>query len=84
MDGIDTFRHAVIRAQDDDGEPCAGAPIALPPDPPEGENWTADARLIAAAPDLLHACKYALHFCDDSHVRAVLSAAITRVQGGEA
>jgi hypothetical protein len=44
----------------------------------------ANAHLIAAAPDLLHACNYALQFCDDSHVRAILNAAITRAKGESA
>jgi hypothetical protein len=50
----------------------------------------ADARLIAAAPDLLEACKLAARYWDgeynhdQSHVTRALSAAIAKAEGGRA
>ncbi len=48
----------------------------------------ADARLIAAAPDLLEAAKAALEFIDREFIEATvaeqLRAAIARAEGGEA
>jgi hypothetical protein len=53
MDGCEGgFGDAVIAIIDD-----STSPVALPPAPPDGENWTADSRLIAAAPALLAACE---------------------------
>ncbi len=44
----------------------------------------ADASLIVAAPDLLAACKYALHMADDDDDRLcnMLAAAIAKAEGG--
>jgi len=41
----------------------------------------ADAKLIAAAPDLLEACKVALNFVDDVKVQKQVIAAIVKATG---
>ncbi len=42
------------------------------------EEMTANARLIAAAPDLLEACKAALYEVQDTEIHMLLDAAITK------
>lgn len=55
----------------------------------QNDDWEANARLIAAAPDLLEACKIALaetlraneHFKSVSPATAMLEAAIAKAEG---
>jgi len=44
-------------------------------------NPEADARLIAAAPDMYEACLFALERANDSDTRSVLRAALQKAQG---
>lgn len=46
-----------------------------------GEQCSADARLIAAAPQLYSACEAALEVCEHSHIRAILRAALSAATG---
>ena len=45
------------------------------------EDWSADARLICAAPDLLAACKLALTAGDHQYVQFILRDAIAKAEG---
>lgn len=72
-------RRIEVRAKDD-------TDVALIKLQPSGRDRTHlnNARLIAAAPDLLDACKLALSSCDPhAHFYKVIAAAIARAEGNE-